>query len=127
MNTLRDLFAGTKESMTDPIGDCLTADISKLAPLYFSSKTFNEYPKEESIRRFEKILDDMMTISQIFEHTDYFRIVKSIELFSSSNPSLVSRLILDFNLFPSNEKRLFDKIDLSEYFKVRIHNLVNAC
>lgn len=125
INTLKDIFAGTRNSLVDYKSNYFS-DISKLAPLYFASKTFTEFSSEDSIRNFDRMIEDMISISQIFDNSDYFRIVKHVENFSNRNPSLVSKVILDFNLFPV-ERKLFDRVELTEYFTVRLMTLVHAC
>lgn len=86
-------------------------NISRLLPCLASNKKSTIYSSEVTLAKFTNLINDLNTISVIYEFRDFFQLNQSLDNLNKTTPSFIIRIILDLNLFPANENKLFDSID----------------
>jgi hypothetical protein len=124
VNSLRDLFNEFKSTTTvltlydDNLkltNDYFSEKICRVAPCIASIKQLKEMNINEAILLFEKFIENLSSISKIYDINDFHQILKSIEILNNTSdtykPSFLIRAILELNLFPSGCNKLFEKID----------------
>lgn len=119
VNSLKDLMSEVKADVSfiqeniKKSENYFCEKLCRINPAITSIKLLNSINFTEATERMEKFLNNLTSVSRIYDLKDFYQILKSIELLNSELPSFLIRCILELNLFPKGSNLLFGKIDYS--------------
>ena len=104
--------------------------LCRIYPSLSGLKSFKYYDYEESLSKYEKFLNDLVSISKIYDGKDFYQILKTVENFNSDQPSFLLRSLLELNMFPNKSSLLFGRTEfrnvLAELMKELKINFVDS-
>lgn len=104
-------------------------ELCRIAPTISSIKLVKKISYKDSLDKFLKLIDHLNCICTIYDEnlTNWSQLPKALETLNNDSPSFLIRSIIELNLFPKGENKLFGNLDfknllfntLTKDFKVK--------
>ena len=113
LNVLNLEYVPEKE--TFDITPYFSVDLIKLLPNLCNNTSKEIFNNETTITKFTQFISDLQFISNLYETTNMFHLLRNLEQLNKLHSSFIIKEIIDLNLFSTSNPNTFGKFDLLKY------------